>query len=241
MPQPWMNPEWKPPDPVRTSVVFVHGAIVNGWEMALLRLRLSQLGYEVSLFQYHSMLCGLKENTKRLADFVAQTPGDVVHVVGHSMGGILIRHAFEKYPDPRPGRLVAIGSPFLDCWVAHRYARAKSYIGIQLVGRTVQDHIHQPRDPAWRGARDFGVVAGTYPFGIGIVFHDLPHKNDGIVLWEETRLQGICDHVTYRINHFGLLLSKRCAAQVARFLATGTFAHPAPSPEIGRIVETTLA
>ena len=107
------------------------------------------------------------------------------------------------------------------------------------MGRTVQDHIHQPLDPVWRGARELGILAGTYPLGIGIIFHDLPRKNDGIVLWDETRLQGARDHVTYRINHFGLLLSKRCAAQIARFLALGAFAHPAPSPEIGRIVEET--
>jgi len=69
-------------------------------------------------------------------------------------------------------------------------------------------------------------MAGTFPFGIGAIFGDLPRLSDGVVLWEETRLPGITDHVTYHINHFGLLLSKRCTAQMARFLATGAFAQP---------------
>jgi hypothetical protein len=46
-----------------------------------------------------------------------------------------------------------------------------------------------------------------------------------LVLLKETRLAGLRDHVTYRLNHFGMLFSRRCCAQVARFLATGAFAH----------------
>ncbi len=226
----WMNPEWRPSVDVQTTVVFVHGAIVNGWEMALLRHRCRQLGYRTRQFHYHSMLNGLDENVRSLKAFLSETEGKVLHVVGHSMGGVLTRHVFEKMPDPRPGRLIAIGSPFLDCWVAHRYARAKSYIGLELTGRTVKDHIKGPIDPFWRGTRDFGVIAGTYPLGAGTIFHDLPKINDGVVLWDETRLHSITDHVTYRINHFGLLLSKRCTAQVARFLATGVFAQPGCVP-----------
>ena len=70
-----------------------------------------------------------------------------------------------------------------------------------------------------------GVLAGTYRFGIGAIFSSLPRPSDGVVLLDETRLQGVRDHVTFRLNHFGMLFSKRCCAQVARFLATGTFAH----------------
>lgn len=230
MSAPWVHADWKPSPDTRSTIVFVHGAIVNGWEMALLRHRCRQLGYHTRQFHYHSMLCGLDENVQALKAFLSQTEADVLHVVGHSMGGVLTRHVFEKMPDPRPGRLIAIGSPFLDCWVAHRYARLKSYIGLELAGRTVKDHIKGPLDPFWRGMRDFGVIAGTYPLGAGTIFHDLPKVNDGVVLWDETRLHGITDHVTYRINHFGMLLSKRCTAQVARFLATGIFVQPDSVP-----------
>jgi hypothetical protein len=147
------------------------------------------------------------------------------------MGGVLIRRVFEEHPDPRPGRLVAIGSPFLDCWVGHRVKALHNY----LLGKTVHDHITHPRDPVWRGARDFGVLAGTYPFGIGRLFPGLPSPSDGVVLWDETRLGNLTGHVTYRLNHFGMLFSTRCCMQTARFLATGKFAQvptqiPIPVP-----------
>ena len=202
---------------------MVHGAVVDGYEMFLLRRRLEQLGHQTRLFHYRSMMRSLDHNVDRLIEFISKTEGDSVHVVGHSMGGVLTRLAFERLPDSRPGRLVAIGSPLLDCWVGHRFERLHPHIGRLMVGQTVHDHITNPRDPIWRGTRDFGVVAGTYPFGIGAIFSSLPTPSDGVVLLEETKLQGIRDSVTYRINHFGLLASKRCAAQVACFLATGRF------------------
>ncbi len=205
--------------PGRTSVVLVHGAIVSGWEMGLLARRLRRAGHLVRIFPYRSMRHGLEENVERLRAFVAATPGETVHLVGHSMGGVLVRHLFERDPDPRPGRLVALGSPFLDCWVGRRAGGLHD----ALIGRTVRDHLDGPRDPAWRGARPFGVVAGTYPLGVGVLLSGLPRPSDGVVLLEETRLGGIADHLTFRLAHFGLLASRRCAAQVAHFLEKGSF------------------
>lgn len=221
---PWLQPEWRPPAGARAVIVMVHGAIVDGYEMGLLRRRMRQLGYRTRLFQYRSMLRGLDHNVRRLEKFIRETPGDIVHVVGHSMGGVLTRRVFEETPDPRPGRLIAIGSPLVDCWTGHRFGRVHSRVGPLLIGKTVRDHIAAPGDLVWRGKRDFGVIAGTYPFGVGRFFKTLPKPNDGVVLLKETQLQGISGHVTYRINHFGLLVSRRCAEQVARFLATGAFA-----------------
>ena len=225
MSAPWLNPAWRPAP--RSVIVFAHGAVVNGMEMKILRGRLAQVGYDIRQFHYHSMLRGLDENVELLRDFIAKTKGDVVHVIGHSMGGVLTRHVFEQMPDPRPGRLIAIGSPLTNCWVGRRFIGLHPRIGALCTGQTVRDHLLRSSEPVWRGKRDFGVIAGTYPFGIGTLFHDLPSPSDGVVLLEETKLQGLRDHVTYRINHFGMLLSKRCCTQMARFLALGEFDHVA--------------
>ena len=230
-----LDPAWAPSAGSRATIVFVHGAIVRGWEMRLMRQRMRRLGYEVRQFRYRSMMLGLDENVRRLGKFLRETEGDVVHVVGHSMGGVLTRLAFEREPDPRPGRLVAIGSPLLDCWVARRFLRWHPRIGRLLIGRTVADHISRPADPAWHGTRDLGVLAGTFRFGIGAIFKSLPSPSDGVVLLEETRLVGARDRVEYRLNHFGMLFSRRCTVQVARFLATGRFLQPVARAESGEM------
>ena len=168
------------------------------------------------------MRVGLEENVWKLREFIAQTPGETVHGIGHSMGGVLLRHVFESMPDPRPGRLVAVGSPFLDCWVGRRGGRLIG--GRWFTGQTVGDHLAGSRDPVWRGTRELGVMAGTYPLGIGAVFLDLPRPSDGVVLLAETQLGGIKAHLTCGLNHFGMLFSRRCADQMALFLYSGRFA-----------------
>jgi pimeloyl-ACP methyl ester carboxylesterase len=223
MSTPWLDPAWRPAGPGRATVVLVHGAVVRGWEMALLRRRLRVLGYGMRQFRYRSMLKGLDENARRLKEFLSAADGDILHVVGHSMGGVLIREVFEKDPDPRPGRLVAMGSPLAGCWVGRHFAGLHPRVGGYLVGRTVADYIGRPGGEGWRGARDLGVIAGTYPVGIGAAFRSHPRPSDGVILLEETRLPGITDHVSFRLNHFALLFSRRCCAEVARFLATGAF------------------
>jgi pimeloyl-ACP methyl ester carboxylesterase len=256
MPAPWLAPEWRPPASSHATVVFVHGALVRGYEMALMRRRFRSLGYHVRQFRYASMLRGLDDNARRLKAFLTATPGDTLHVVGHSMGGVLIRRVFEHEPDPRPGRLVAIGSPLVNCWIGHRVHGLHAPFGRWMVGRTVAEYIARAPGDAWLGARDFGVLAGTYPVGIGRLFQPPPNPSDGVILVEETRLPGITDHVAYRLNHFALLVSRHCCAQVARFLATGCFAHgeescvervsqsshrlpqPEPSPGVRRLPES---
>jgi pimeloyl-ACP methyl ester carboxylesterase len=206
-----------------TVIVFVHGAIVNGTEMALLRRRMKRLGYGVRQFHWSSIRVGLDASVERLGKFVTETEADTVHVVGHSMGGVLTRLLFERAPDPRPGRLIAIGSPLTDCWVGRRFLRLPGPIGCCLLGHSIRDYLGKPIDPAWRGTREFGVLAGTYPLGAGSLFRDLPVPSDGVVLLEETKLEGLTDHATFRLNHFGMLFSRRCAMAIAQFLATGRF------------------
>jgi pimeloyl-ACP methyl ester carboxylesterase len=208
--------------PPGTVIVFAHGAIVTGHEMALLRSRMKRLGYGVRQFHWSSITAPLEENLERFARFLAATEADTLHVVGHSMGGVLARLLFERAPDPRPGRIVAIGSPLTDCWVGRKFGALHPKLP-WLAGRAVRDYLAQEISPAWRGAREFGVLAGTYPFGIGTLFRDLPAPSDGVVLLEETKLLGLSGHATFRLNHFGMLFSKRCVAAIAQFLASGSF------------------
>ena len=205
-----------------TVVVCVHGAIVTGHEMVFLRRRLRRFGYGVRQFSWKSITAPLEENLDRLARFLAATEADTLHVVGHSMGGVLARLQFERGPDPRPGRIVAIGSPLTDCWTGRKFGALHPALP-WLAGVAVRDYLAKDIDPIWRGRRDFGVLAGTYPIGIGALFPSLPSPSDGVVLLEETKLQGITAHTTFRLNHFAMLFSKRCAVTVARFLETGSF------------------
>ena len=73
-----------------------------------------------------------------------------------------------------------------------------------------------------------GVLAGTRSLGLGRVVPDLPRPNDGVVSVAETRLPGAADFIALPVAHSEMLVSRRCAGQIAAFLDTGRFRHHEP-------------
>jgi hypothetical protein len=75
-------------------------------------------------------------------------------------------------------------------------------------------------------AREFGVIAGSRPLGIGrVVAPDLPAPSDGVISVEETRVPGMRDHIVLNVNHSGMLVSRAVAHQICVFLRNGAFEH----------------
>ncbi len=52
---------------------------------------------------------------------------------------------------------------------------------------------------------------------------DLPEPNDGTVAVEETRIEGMSDHIVLPVTHTGMIMSASVADHVVRFLNTGRF------------------
>ncbi len=105
----------KPPAPDRlnaqpTPVVLVHGLWLNGLESLFLRDRLRSAGFAPESFRYHSMHVSLRDAADALAARIRPL-GDVVHVVAHSLGGLVACEAFAAHADLPPGRVVLLGSP----------------------------------------------------------------------------------------------------------------------------------
>ena len=94
-----------------TVVVYVHGLWLNGWEGAWLRRRLSrQLKCATRRFAYPSVTADLNANARALGRFLAATPADTLHLVGHSLGGLVILELFRNGSPLPPGRVVLLGS-----------------------------------------------------------------------------------------------------------------------------------
>lgn len=206
------------------TVVMVHGLWMTGAESGLLRHRLqTEYGFVTSQYSYRSVADGLKENMALLREFIRATPGHTIHIVGHSLGGLLAVHTQTEFPDPRPGRIVCLGSPLRGSIAAR--AVAGMPFGPEILGRTVQDAVLNGGLPEYRGTREVGVIAGTMGFGLGVVIENLPEPNDGTVAVEETKLPGITDHLELPVTHTGLLVSAEVASQTAFFLRHGEFAR----------------
>lgn len=189
------------------AVVLVHGLWMTGAEMHVLGGRLEESGFRVRYFRYRSWRGDLTQAADALRVFVEATEGERVHLVGHSLGGVVIARMLEEGAHSRPGRVAMLGSPMGGSAAAGIVSRRR--FGRWLVGGVIREGIvaHTPR---WPGGRDLLVVAGDIPLGSGLLL-GLPKPHDGVVLVEETRVEG-ARNVTVRASHVGLLLSRKVAS-----------------------------
>ena len=205
------------------SIVTVHGLWMRGAAMGVLRGRLTPCGFTVHEFTYPSITGSLSDNTTALAAFVERVPGETVHLVGHSLGGLLICALLERSLPPRIGRIVCLGTPFKGSKTAARATRWPG--GRHLIGKCLVDVHARGGFDAWRAGVEVGCIAGRKPFGVGRLLGPFPEPNDGTVAVDETMIGGLKDHIVLPVSHVALLWSTRVAAQVTHFLEQGRFRH----------------
>lgn len=205
-----------------STVILVPGLWMPAAVLLPWQWRLQAAGHAVRRFAYPSWRNGLSANVEALARCLADTPGRPIHLVGHSLGGLLILSLLARGRDERLGRAVLLGSPALGSHAAARLGA--SAWGARLVGRSLADWLRAP-PPTLMPGIEAGIIAGTRSLGLGRLLGGLPRPNDGAVAVAETRLPGAADFITLPVSHSGMLLSAACAAQVAHFLAHGRFRH----------------
>ncbi len=205
-------------------IVYVHGLWLTGVESAWLRRRLAaELGCEARAFHYHSVTATVGEVVDALHAFIAGLQAEKIHLVGHSLGGIVILRLLEKYSDVPPGRVVLLGSPVNGSCVARGLSRWR--LGSAVLGRMAEDELLQTPERRWDGSRELGLIAGTEPLGLGRIVAELPQPNDGTVAVVETRLPGARDVIDLPVSHTGMLFSVELVRQAAQFLREGRFAR----------------
>lgn len=204
------------------TVVLVHGLWMHGIVFLPQRRLLRRHGFTVRWFSYPSVRRSLRQNARALARFISATNRTTVHLVGHSLGGLVVLSMLAQYPDSRVRRAVLMGSPAAGCHCASVLAGTPGLSAI--VGRSIKDWLALP-PPELPASVEIGVLAGTRSLGLGRIIPGLPRPNDGVVCVEETRLPGMKDFITLPVSHSEMLVSRACADQVAAFLRTGSFSR----------------
>jgi pimeloyl-ACP methyl ester carboxylesterase len=212
---------------VSTVIVYVHGLWVTGREAFWLRRRLEQdLEAKTLTFPYPSVTTDATSNARALTKFLAALGAETLHLVGHSLGGLVILKLFEEGADAParlpPGRIVLLGSPLRGSRAARNLARLPFGKKIMGLGAT---ELLAARARRWNGARDLGVIAGDLGFGLGRLVGTLGGASDGTILVEETELDGAADRVVLRVSHTGMLFSAAVARAAGAFLSTGRFSR----------------
>ncbi len=204
------------------TVVFVHGIWMTGLELSLLRYRVARCGYRTRLFRYRTTRRSPAENAEALAAFLARQEGSTLHLVAHSLGGIVVCHLLASHPPARLGRVLMLGSPLrgsLPARLLWRHRRLR-----WLLGRSGEQGLLDGAPPCPEGL-EIGMIAGTRGFGVGTLLagEALPRPHDGTVAVSETLEPAIRQRLLLPSGHFGMLFSRRVADAACRFLQSGRF------------------
>ena len=199
-------------------VVLLHGLMMRSPALLPMALRLRRRGFAPVIFSYSTLWRAPGLAMERLAMRLYSFGEQPVHVVAHSLGGLIAAETMNRYQNLPPGRLVCMGSPIAGSAAARGLAERRLGLVSGRSGSLLRGGLIglPPR-------REIGMIAGARSFGLGRLFAGFDGLNDGTVAVWETRLPGLAEHVVIPSSHSGLVFSAQATELAANFLEHGTF------------------
>lgn len=195
-------------------VVVLHGLALSPALMWPLATRLKRSGWDVHRIGYPSTEHDLSAIVAMIrARLEALAP---LHIVGHSLGGVIGAALLRAEDNPAVGRVVQLGSPNLGSPQADRalkIAPARWYYGPVLTD--LRPHGQEPEPDRRIGA----IVGAVWPNLAG-------GQGDGVVRIESA-VAGAGDHVIVHHTHTMLPFSAEVARHAHTFLSEGHFRRDA--------------
>lgn len=211
---------------MQDHVILLHGIWMRGITLVPLAHRLRGQGFSVEKMDYASVSGSWGAAGTRLAKRWRASACERVHVVGHSLGGMLALDVAQAEADLPEGSIVCLGSPLKGSAAAKRMSAIPG--GSFVMGHSLP--ILRDGFERWSGPRPVGVIAGCKPIGLGGLVGKLERPHDGTVSVVETHLAGIDDHRVVDATHSGLAFSLEVANLISVFLRSGRFSRDPHTP-----------
>lgn len=206
------------------AVILLHGLLMRRPALVPMALRLRQRGFAPELFAYSTLWRDPEDAVTRLVRRLEARVGEsttatpTVHLVAHSLGGLVVLEALRRCPHLPIGRVVCLGSPIAGSAAARGLQARGAGFASGRSGALLRAGIVQLPP-----GRAVAMIAGSRSIGLGRLFGQFNEDNDGTVAVGETRLPGLEAHVVIRASHSGLIVSAEAAELAGRYLATGSF------------------
>lgn len=202
------------------TVVLIHGLGGSARGLSKLAEGLSDAGYDTHTFGYSARKHSLDEISQLFQEFIDEhVETEDYHLVGFSMGNVVIRKGFQRPYRKGLRRLVMIAPPNNPVYLARKLNDCKFYQwiagepGQSLASQDFYKTLPKPTVP-------FGIISGN------------PDKDsasrgphDGVVSVEETRLEGYQDWAFIDAYHPFLRGHRETLAYTRSFLAAGRFSQ----------------
>ena len=215
-------PHHQPP-----KVLLVHGLFMRATMLRPMMAQLRRRGYRCLALTYptrkQTLHDSVAQHLPRIVEFADDAP---LFAIGHSLGGLYIRHLYQQWPQGlAAGRVVTLGTPHLGSKVG-RYFYERPWRRRSL-GQCWEQGL-DGNAPAWDAAIPLLSIAGTKSVGVGsalgIFAADEP--NDGTVAVSETELPQAAAFYRLHTSHSALQFDRTAAA-----LADRWFRGEAPETE----------
>ncbi len=211
--------------PAQETVVLLHGLARSPRSMHKMEVALIDADYAVLNLGYDSR----HHTIEKLAETVSQqiqagtASATRVHIVTHSMGGILVRQMQAVAPLSNLGRVVMLSPPnqgsevvdkIGDTWI---FRKVNGPAGQQL-GTDSDSFVNQlpPID------FECGVLTGDQSIN-WVNSCMIPGKDDGKVSTQSAKTEDLADFKVHHVTHPFIMKKKAVIDDVIRFLKTGKF------------------
>ena len=206
-------------------VVLLHGLGGTRLDMWRMARRLRRLGFNVKNFGYRSIGNRIETHAQRLGAFLAelcqQEPGTTIHLVTHSMGGIITRTMLTEHDFDCLGRVVMIAPPHQGSHAARKLNRYIGWLTPSLLQLSdVEDSfVNQLPNSLCEKGIEFGIIEST---------------RDRVIAQGGVLLDGYCDYAQVHAHHGIAPLYDETIKLVEGFLVNGKFDVSASgSPAVG--------
>ena len=196
-------------------VTLVHGLGGNRFDMWPISRRLKRSGYRICNWGYRSVGNRIETHADRLATEMARLDagmqdGGRIHLVTHSMGGIIVRKMLSHHDFENIGRVIMLAPPHQG---SHAARKLKGYIGwltpsLSQLSDSADSFVNQLPNSLQHNGIEFAIIEST---------------KDRVIVQGGVHLDGYRDYARVEGHHGVLTWYSKTIRLVEDFLQHGKF------------------
>jgi len=215
-------------DNLNNKAVLVHGYNKNKKDMFVLKENLEEMGYDIFLAELPLLFKSVEYCTDLFLEQMEELSlsldrEKMIHLVGHSTGGIVIRKALNDQVLKKDiGRCVLISSPNKGSQLADLAAEFSSgFVNLFRTLKSITTANIENLNLKTPTGIDIGAIAGNN--SNLLLGRLLKEENDGRIRVSSVKIKDLKDFAVVPYGHKDIHYKKKTAELVSNFLQSGKF------------------